>query len=164
MTSLRIAIIGLTHQGILTAKLLATKYAVVVYDPDETLIELVKKGVDPNNEVNPEDLKSVIRNYNPSILPALANDGMKDYGLYCTSRSDDLFNCNFYIITLPEKIGDQQYLISSMKNAARVVAKYISRGDAVILKNEPYPNAGRTQCLPIIEQFSGLKNEVDFLF
>lgn len=72
-TEIKIAVIGLGYVGLPLARLFATKYPVVGFDINTSRIAELKKGIDSTLEVEPDILKAVLLNYNPTHLqPELA--------------------------------------------------------------------------------------------
>ena len=89
----KIAIIGLGYVGLPLARLFATKYSVTGYDIDNKRISELMSGIDVTLEVKNDDLKSV-----------LVDEKSDSNGLFCTSKLENIKDCNYYIITVPTPI------------------------------------------------------------
>jgi UDP-N-acetyl-D-galactosamine dehydrogenase len=67
MKDIKIAVIGLGYVGLPLARLFATKFPVVGYDINEERVEELMSGNDTTLEVDPQLLRSVIVDYNPTV-------------------------------------------------------------------------------------------------
>ena len=67
MKDIKIAIIGLGYVGLPLARLFASKFPVVGYDINKDRVEELKTGIDSTLEVDPELLRSVLVDYNPTV-------------------------------------------------------------------------------------------------
>ena len=83
-------------------------------------------------------------------------------GLYNTSNQSELVKCNFYIITVPTPVDRyNRPILTPLKKASEVVAKFLKKGDYVVYESTVYPGATEEYCLPILENISKLKiNEI----
>lgn len=150
----KIGIIGLGYVGLPLARLFATKYPVIGFDINEKRIKELNTGVDHTKEVDNKDLKNV--------LISFSKDNQKP-GLYCTSKLDELENCNVFIITVPTPIDKQKNPdLTPLIKASESVGKILKKGDTVIYESTVYPGATEEECVPILEKVSGLKFNTDF--
>ena len=141
---LNIAIIGLGYVGLPLAVAFAKKRNVVGYDLNTQRIESLKLGHDSTNEVDKEQLQSLDR-------------------LILTSDSINLDDCNCYIVTVPTPIDDnKQPDLSFLKAASLMIAGKLNKGDIVIYESTVYPGATENDCVPILENHSGLRFNKDF--
>ena len=148
----KIAIIGLGYVGLPLATLFAAKYSVVGFDIDGNRVSEIMSGIDSTLEVSSNTLKSV-----------LVNNISDDNGLFCTKQIDDIKNCNYFIITVPTPINKyNQPVLTPLIKASETVGTVIKKGDIVIYESTVYPGATEDDCVPVLENISGLKFNVDF--
>ena len=149
---IRIAIIGLGYVGLPLARLFATKYAVVGFDVNQQRVDELNAGVDKTLEVEHSLLKSVLK-----------NEVNNEVGLFCTTDSNALKDCNFYVVTVPTPIDKNKNPdLTLLVKASETIGKVITKGDVVVYESTVYPGATEEECIPVIEKVSGLKFNVDF--
>jgi UDP-N-acetyl-D-galactosamine dehydrogenase len=149
---IKIAIIGLGYVGLPLARLFATKYPVVGFDINKTRINELTAGKDHTLEIEASVLKAVLKDK--------ADDSP---GLFCSCNSDDIKECNSYIITVPTPVDkNNRPDLTPLYRASETVGKVIQKGDIVIYESTVYPGATEDDCIPVIEKVSGLKYNVDF--
>ncbi|MCU7573695.1 nucleotide sugar dehydrogenase [Riemerella anatipestifer] len=151
----RIAIIGLGYVGLPLARLFATKYSVIGFDINQNRVERLNQGKDDTLEVPDDILQAVLLKENPIFT--------KREGLYCSSDIKDIQEANVYIITVPTPVdkNNRPVLIPLIK-ASETVGKVLKKGDIVIYESTVYPGATEEDCVPVLEQVSGLKFNEDF--
>ncbi len=147
MTSLeniRIGIVGLGYVGLPLAVEFAKKYPVVGLDTNQHRVAELKSGRDSSLEVSPEE------------LAAAAN-------IQYSADPEELRDCNVYIVTVPTPIDDYKNPdLRPLISASRTVGQLIAKGDVVIFESTVYPGATEDDCIPIIEDLSGLTFNQDF--
>ena len=80
-----------------------------------------------------------------------------------TSNVDDLSTCNFYIVTVPTPVNDNNIPdVSIIHAASTTVGKVLKKGDIVVFESTVYPGATEEICIPELERVSGLKFNEDF--
>lgn len=143
---LKIAVIGLGYVGLPLARLFSTKYKTVGYDLNQARVDLLMTGHDDTLEVEDHLLQQAIKD-----------------GLICTTNLDLLKDCNVYVVAVPTPVdmNNRPDLLPLIKSST-TVAKVISKGDIVIYESTVYPGVTEEECIPIIEEVSGLKFNVDF--
>lgn len=147
-----IAVIGLGYVGLPLARLFATKYPVVGFDINQQRIAELKDGIDKTLEVEKELLQSV-----------LVDSPNTRIGLYCTSKLNDIANCNYYIVTVPTPVDkDNKPDLTPLYKASETVGKVLKKGDIVVYESTVYPGATEEKCVPVLESISGLKFNADF--
>ncbi len=149
---MKIAVIGLGYVGMPLAVEFGRKYSVVGFDIDVERVDELRLGLDKTKEVDTEDLKSVL-----SILPD------SSIGLTLSSSAEALRSCNIFVITVPTpitkfKTPDLRPLLS----ASATVGKVLKKGDIVIYESTVYPGCTEEDCVPVLENESGLKYNEDF--
>ncbi|MFR9651208.1 MAG: nucleotide sugar dehydrogenase [Rikenellaceae bacterium] len=147
MMELRVAVIGLGYVGLPLARLFSTKYKSVGYDIDCDRVEQIMSGVDSTMEVENELLQRAI----------------SENGLICTCDLEMLRECNIYIVTVPTPIDRRRSPdLTPLYRASEAVGSVISIGDIVIYESTVYPGVTENECVPILEEVSGLTFNVDF--
>ncbi|MDC1371410.1 nucleotide sugar dehydrogenase [Flavobacteriaceae bacterium] len=148
----KIAIIGLGYVGLPLARLFATKYSVVGFEINTDRISELMSGVDSTLEVDNETLQSV-----------LVNDSSESNGLFCTNQLDKIKDCNYYIITVPTPVDkNNRPILTPLVKASETVGAVLKKGDVVIYESTVYPGATEEDCVPVLENVSGLKFNTDF--
>jgi UDP-N-acetyl-D-galactosamine dehydrogenase len=139
----KLAVIGLGYVGLPIALEFARKLKVIGFDINETRIEMMKKHIDPSNE-----------------LPAEAFEGCN---IQFTANLEDLRDASFYIVAVPTPVDSHNVpdLVPVIK-ASETIGKVISKGDYVVFESTVYPGCTEDDCLPVIEKLSGLKAGSDF--
>lgn len=70
----------------------------------------------------------------------------------------DLADCNVYIVTVPTPIDPHKRPdLTHLIKASYTVGKVLKVGDIVIYKSTVYPGSTEEDCVPILEQASGLR-------
>jgi UDP-N-acetyl-D-galactosamine dehydrogenase len=138
-----ICVIGLGYVGLPIALEFARKFRVVGFDINDERIKLMQQGIDPSKEIEAKDFEG--RN------------------IIFTSHPDDIKECSVYIIAVPTPINDSnEPELKPLIGASTAVGKAISKGDYVIYESTTYPGCTEEDCVPVIEQISGLKMGEDF--
>lgn len=151
----KIAVIGLGYVGLPLARLFATKYPVVGFDINQKRVNELKSGTDSTLELTDATLQGVL--VNDSSRLSVQN------GLYCTTHTDDIKDCNYYIITVPTPVDkNNRPDLTPLVKASETVGRVISKGDIVVYESTVYPGATEEECIPVVERVSGLKFNVDF--
>jgi UDP-N-acetyl-D-galactosamine dehydrogenase len=148
----KIAIIGLGYVGLPLAIEFAKQYKTIGFDIDKQRVDELKRGEDHTLEADIAALSAVA-----------AMDDCPERGLSFSDNEEDLKSCTVYIVTVPTPIDrfntpNLQPLIS----ASAMLGKVISPGDIVVYESTTYPGCTEEDCVPVIEQVSGLKFNVDF--
>ncbi len=143
----KIAVIGLGYVGLPLARLFSTKFPTVGYDLNSARVNSLMAGHDSTLEVD----------------DALLQEAISKHGFRCTDKIDDIKDCNFYVVAVPTPVdANNRPDLSPLQGASRVVGQVIGRGDVVVYESTVYPGVTEEECLPIIEQVSGLKFNTDF--
>lgn len=142
-----IAVVGLGYVGLPLARLFSTKYTTVGFDINKSRVNELMAGIDSTLEVSNELLKEAI----------------EKHGFVCSWNLEDIKDCNIYIVTVPTPVDDNNRPdLTPLIKASETVGKVIKKGDIVIYESTVYPGVTEEECLPVIEQISGLKFNVDF--
>ena len=149
---MKIAGVGLGYVGLPWARLFATKYDVVGFDINANRVAQLNSGLDSTLEISKELLQSVLKDKNTN-----------ENGLFCSTNSDDIKNCNYYVITVPTPVDkNNKPDLTPLYKSSEAVAKVLKKGDIVIYESTVYPGVTEEECVPVLEKFSGLKFNVDF--
>ncbi|MCS6820505.1 MAG: nucleotide sugar dehydrogenase [Microscillaceae bacterium] len=138
-----IALIGLGYVGLPIALAFAKKVKVIGFDINAAKIELLKQHIDPSGEVETHEFE------NCNIL--------------FTHQLEDLRQANFFIVAVPTPIDSSTFPdLKPLLSASRTVGKVLKKGDYVVFESTVYPGCTEEDCIPILEQESGLKFHRDF--
>ena len=144
LDDLKIAVIGLGYVGLPLAVEFGKKFSTVGFDINRKRVDELRSGNDFTLEVNSEDL------------------GRATHLIY-TTEIEAIKDCNFYIVTVPTPIDDNNAPdLKPLESASKSVGKVIKNGDIVVYESTVYPGATEEVCIPIIEKESGLKFNQDF--
>jgi len=86
-------------------------------------------------------------------------------GFYVTSELEELSSANDYVITVPTPTDkNNRPDLTPLPKASESVGKVLKRGDIdiVIYESTVYPGATEEDCVPVLQQVSGLLKNVDF--
>ena len=148
----KIAIIGLGYVGLPLAIEFGKKYKVLGFDINKDRIKELTTGRDRTNEA---DLEGLSYSMNLSIKGNI--------GLSFSHKVDDLTLCNVYIVTVPTPIDQFKAPdLTPLLKASEMIGKFLKTGDIVIYESTVYPGCTEEDCVPVLEQYSGLKFNHDF--
>jgi UDP-N-acetyl-D-galactosamine dehydrogenase len=140
----RIAVIGLGYVGLPLAVEFGKKYDTMGFDINPVRIEELVMGLDRTREVEKEELE------------------MSRF-LRFTNNPEQLRRYNIFIITVPTPLNRNKHPdLTPLKKASECVAKVLKKGDVVIYESTVYPGATEDDCVPVLEQISGLRFNEDF--
>jgi UDP-N-acetyl-D-glucosamine/UDP-N-acetyl-D-galactosamine dehydrogenase len=152
----KIAIIGLGYVGLPLAVEFAKKYVTVGFDINTKRVAELMEGHDYTLEVEDKELQKVI----DSDLSLVESAGK---GLYCTTVSEDIEFANFYIVTVPTPTDkNKRPVLTPLIMASESIGKVLKKGDYVIYESTVYPGVTEDDCVPVLEEVSGLKFNEDF--
>lgn len=144
MSSKKIAIIGLGYVGLPLAVEFGKKFNTLGFDINKSRVLELSKGIDSTLECSSEELEEA----------TLLN--------YSFGR-EDLKACNVYIVTVPTPVDkDKQPDLTPLIKASEMLGHVVSHGDIIIYESTVYPGATEEDCLPVVEQVSGLTFNKDF--
>jgi UDP-N-acetyl-D-galactosamine dehydrogenase len=140
-----ISVTGLGYVGLPLALEFAKHYPVIGFDINEARIALMKQGIDPSNE--------------------LESNAFEGKNITFTSDAAELQKANFHIIGVPTDIDSNKIPnLKPLLGASESVGKYLKKGDIVVYESTVYPGCTEEDCVPVLEQHSGLKSGEDFNF
>ena len=139
----KLAVIGLGYVGLPVALEFAKKIKVIGFDINEKRVELMRKGIDPSNELDTAEFSN------------------KD--ITFTSDATVLAEAGFFIVAVPTPVD--KYNVPNLQPllaASATVGKVLKKGDYVVYESTTYPGCTEEDCLPILEKLSGLVVGRDF--
>lgn len=142
----KICVIGLGYVGLPLAHAFSSKYPVVGFDISKWRIDELSSGYDRTLELSSEQVNEAIKN-----------------GMKFTLDTNDIKDCNIYIVTVPTPIDkNKRPDLTPLVKASETVGKVLKKGDIVIYESTVYPGATEEDCVPVLEKFSNLKFNIDF--
>jgi UDP-N-acetyl-D-galactosamine dehydrogenase len=140
----RIGVIGLGYVGLPLAVALAEHFDVVGFDVSERRVAELKSGHDRTLEVEPAELVGASR-------------------LSVSADPEDMRGCNVFIVTVPTPVDrHKQPDLSHLISASKMIGGVMAKGAVVIYESTVYPGATEEDCVPVIEEVSGLVFNQDF--
>lgn len=138
-----LAVIGLGYVGLPIALAFARKVKVLGFDINQERVGLMRKGIDPSNE--------------------LTSEAFKDCNIRFSSDAEDLNEVSFYIVAVPTPIDDANLPdLKPLLSATRSVAGSLTKGNYVVFESTVYPGCTEEDCIPVLEELSGLSFNTDF--
>ena len=144
LNKIKLAVIGLGYVGLPLAVEFGKKREVIGFDINTARIKDLVAGYDKTLVITEDEL----------------NDAMH---LNLTSKSKDLADCNFYIVTVPTPIDkDNKPDLNPLYEASKLVGSILKKNDIVVYESTVFPGATEEECVPILEEKSNLKFNKDF--
>ncbi|HBY86123.1 MAG TPA: Vi polysaccharide biosynthesis UDP-N-acetylglucosamine C-6 dehydrogenase TviB [Colwellia sp.] len=144
LTEKKIAIIGLGYVGLPLAVEFGKQYQTLGFDINQSRITELKNGTDSTLEVSNDELAETSK-------------------LTFTNIIDELSSANIYIVTVPTPIDEhKQPDLTPLIKASEMLGTVICQGDIIIYESTVYPGATEEDCIPVVEQASGLLFNQDF--
>jgi UDP-N-acetyl-D-galactosamine dehydrogenase len=139
----KVAVIGLGYVGLPIALEFAKSVKVIGFDINDARLEMMRNKIDPSEE-----------------LPSSAFDGCD---IEFTSSVDVLRTANFFIVAVPTPIDEHNLPdLIPVLSASKSVGKALKKGDYVVYESTVYPGCTEEDCIPVLEEQSGLKFKTDF--
>lgn len=140
----KLAVIGLGYVGLPIALDFARKIKVVGFDINQQRVDMMKNSIDPSNELDSKDF-----------------DGCD---IEFTSDINDLKEAQFFIVAVPTPIDEANLPdLTPLIGASKTVGSVLKKGDYVVYESTVYPGCTEEDCIPVLEQVSGLKFKEDFM-
>ena len=84
--------------------------------------------------------------------------------IFLTNISKNLKLANVYIVTVPTPIlSNKKPDLKPILRASKIIAKVLKKKDLVIFESTVYPGLTEEVCVPILEKYSSLKYNIDFI-
>lgn len=139
----KLAVIGLGYVGLPIALEFAKKIDVIGFDISERRINMMKKGIDPSKELD--------------------EGAFEDARINFTADGKDLKEATFFIIAVPTPVDKHNIPeLTPLLSASAAVGKSLDAGDYVVYESTVYPGCTEDDCIPALEQASGLTAVEDF--
>ncbi|MDA9029442.1 nucleotide sugar dehydrogenase [Candidatus Pseudothioglobus singularis] len=140
----KIAVIGLGYVGLPLAIEFGKSYKTLGFDINKSRINELLVGFDRTLEISSKGLKLSKK-------------------LKYTSKTQDIKDCNIYIITVPTPVNKfNKPDLTSLLKASKIVGSLLGKEDIVIYESTVYPGATEEECVPILEKYSKLSFNKDF--
>jgi UDP-N-acetyl-D-glucosamine/UDP-N-acetyl-D-galactosamine dehydrogenase len=139
----KLSLVGLGYVGLPIALAFARKISVIGFDINTARIEMMKKSIDPSDELDSEAFANTDIQFSDSL--------------------EDLKQASFHIVAVPTPI-DKHNLpdLKPLLSATRSVGKILKKGDYVVYESTVYPGTTDEECRSLLEELSGLKCGTDF--
>jgi UDP-N-acetyl-D-galactosamine dehydrogenase len=139
----KLAVVGLGYVGLPIALEFAKKIKVIGFDISAERVEMMRNNIDPSNELESDDF-----------------DGCD---ISFTNQIEDLSGVKFFIVAVPTPIDvNKKPNIKPLISASETVGKVLKKGDYVVYESTVYPGCTEEDCIPVLENLSGLKFKDDF--
>lgn len=140
----KLAVIGLGYVGLPIALEFARKIKVVGFDINQKRVDMMRNNIDPSNELEAKDF-----------------DGCD---IHFTADINDLKDVTFFIVAVPTPIDESNLPdLKPLLGASKTVAQVLKKGDYVVYESTVYPGCTEEDCIPVLEEISGLKFKKDFM-
>ena len=138
-----VAVIGLGYVGLPIALAFARKVKVIGFDINAKRVAMMKKGIDPSQELDKSEFKGC--------------------DIHFTASLDELREAKFFIVAVPTPIDEHNLPdLSPLIGASTSVGKCLKKGDYVVFESTVYPGCTEEDCIPVLERESKLKFKKDF--
>ncbi|GEO03324.1 UDP-N-acetyl-D-galactosamine dehydrogenase [Adhaeribacter aerolatus] len=138
-----LAVIGLGYVGLPIALEFARKIKVIGFDINQARVELMRQNVDPSGELEAEAFAGCDITFTHSL--------------------DELREAQFFIVAVPTPIDEHAMPdLKPLIGASTTVGKVLKPGDYVVYESTVYPGCTEEDCIPILEEHSGLRFGPDF--
>jgi UDP-N-acetyl-D-glucosamine/UDP-N-acetyl-D-galactosamine dehydrogenase len=139
----KLAVIGLGYVGLPIALEFAKKIEVIGFDINAARIAQMQQGQDPSRELD--------------------SSAFEGCNITFTNELDVLKQAQFYIVAVPTPIDSSNLPdLKPLLAASRTVGQVLKKGDYVVFESTVYPGCTEEDCIPILEEVSGLKFQEDF--
>jgi UDP-N-acetyl-D-galactosamine dehydrogenase len=139
----KIAVIGLGYVGLPLALVFARKFSVIGFDINEARVGMMKNNIDPSKELEAKDFEGT--------------------DIQFTTNPDDLKDAHFFVVAVPTPVDEHKVPnLRPILSASTVVGKALKKGDYVVFESTVYPGCTEEDCIPVLEEESGLKYGNDF--
>ncbi len=139
----KLAVIGLGYVGLPIALEFARTIDVIGFDINEKRVDMMRNGIDPSNE--------------------LTSEAFEGCSIEFTNSLEKLKEAKFYVVAVPTPVDEHNVPdLTPVLRASETIGKVIKKGDYVVFESTVYPGCTEEDCVPVIENISGLKSILDF--
>ena len=147
----KIVVIGQGYVGLPLAIAFAHHFPVVGFDIQAERIAALREGIDHTHEADTTQLKHILQKSGAST------------GLSFSSEVADIHDAQIYIVTVPTPIDRYNAPdLNPLRKASAMIGSMLKPGDIVIYESTVYPGCTEEECVPVLEQVSGLTFNQDF--
>ncbi len=138
-----LCVVGLGYVGLPIALEFAKSIKVVGFDINAERVEMMRNKIDPSNE--------------------LTSDAFEGCDISFTNKLEDLTDVGFFVVAVPTPINNMNLPdLGPVISASKTVGKVLKKGDYVVYESTVYPGCTEDDCVPVLEELSGLKMGTDF--
>ncbi len=139
----KLAVIGLGYVGLPIALEFARKIKVIGFDINKARVEMMRRNVDPSGELD--------------------SSAFEGCDIEFTDSLDVLREASFFIVAVPTPIDEHKLPdLKPVLGASQSIGKVLKQGDYVVFESTVYPGCTEEDCIPVLEEVSGLKFQRDF--
>lgn len=139
----KLAVIGLGYVGLPIALEFAKKLSVVGFDINQDRVDMMRNGEDPSCELDSSEFEG------------------RD--IHFTADPNDLKDVTFFVVAVPTPIDESNLPdLRPLSGASKTVGGVLKKGDYVVFESTVYPGCTEEDCVPVMEEVSGLKWLEDF--
>ena len=138
-----ISVVGLGYVGLPVAVAFGRQSHVIGFDIDVRRIEELRRCTDRTRELTPAELAETDVRF--------------------TCDAEELREADFHIVAAPTPIDHiRKPDLRALLAAARTVGRNLESGDIVVFESTVYPGVTEEECVPVLEDASGLACGTDF--
>lgn len=144
MDEIRIGIIGLGYVGLPLALAFGNKFQTIGFDINKVRISQLRSKTDINGESETKEFESA-------------------KFLNFTSKISELSICNFYVVTVPTPVkNDNSPDLTYLYDACDMLGKIMKNNDIIIFESTVFPGVTEEICAPRLQKVSGLSYNKQF--
>ncbi len=137
------SVVGLGYVGLPIALAFARHIRVIGFDINAERVEMMRNQIDPSEELEAKDFKGC--------------------DITFSADPEDLKRAQFHIVAVPTPINPSNHPdLKPLLGATRTVASALKPGDYVVYESTVYPGCTEDDCVPVLEEVSGLSFNKDF--
>lgn len=139
----KLAVIGLGYVGLPIALEFAKKISVIGFDINQKRVDMMKNQVDPSGELDKASFENADIEFTTSL--------------------DLLREAKFFIVAVPTPIDEHKLPdLKPILSASKTIGHVLKQGDYVVFESTVYPGCTEDDCVPVLEELSGLSRVKDF--
>lgn len=139
----KLAVIGLGYVGLPIALEFAKQIKVIGFDINAERVNMMRNQIDPSQELDAADFEGC--------------------DIEFTNDLEVLKQANFFIVAVPTPVDKHNVPdLIPIQRASETIGKVIKKGDYVVYESTVYPGCTEEDCVPIIQELSGLKMMDDY--
>ncbi len=144
LNEVTVAVVGLGYVGLPLAVAFGRQLPTLGFDVSNKRINDLLRGHDHTKETSQSELQAATK-------------------LTFSCQVEDLRTCNTFVVTVPTPIDSHRRPdLGPLKAASKSIGVVLKPGDVVVYESTVYPGATEEECVPVLEEVSGLKFNEDF--